>query len=571
MGAAGYGEGGLAADAKPRLPATSQAGLLLLLGAVLASPWPYGCVADVWRYSLLAVVFLASALVALGTDVRPGLGAVLPLAALPVVQVVMRRAAPAEALDAGLALWAPLAAWVALRALGGGRRARTVAAVVATSALVQAVFALAQASASPQAIYGRTTPWTTTSFGSFVNHNHFAGYGELGALMALGLAVDRLRRDRDVRAPALLWAGASGWIVLAHLASRSRGGLVALGAGLLAFPLLLAGRFSLRRAGLALAGAAAILAAAFWALPASTRERFTAATSDGSAPYRLRLFAASLRLAAAHPLVGSGLGTFADAVTAHRTGDGAVRATHAESDVLEIAAEGGLLGVAALLLAVRGVAAAARRRPGSSALAAGALAAAVALAVHSLVDFNLRVPATALAFAACLAVASAERPGLPGSPPVARAAIAAGLAALGLAAGTAGVAAAERARAGRLSDPLARVSALTRALAWNPLAVGIRRDRARALVQAASGPLRDARLDRAAEDYRLVLEGRPRWAEAWYERAWVELARGDPDSARRAAVRAGELDPTSLPLAAARNALLARLEAASPPPSPPSP
>src|SRR5262249_61814070 len=108
--------------------------------------------------------------------------------------------------------------------------------------------------------------------------------------------------------------------------------------------------------------------------------------------------------------------------------------------------------------------------------------------------------------------------------------------------------------------------------ASNPLSTAARRDRARALVEAsgeasAGGPLRDARLVRAVEDYRAVLVARPGWAEAWYELAWVELARGDRVAARRAVEHASELDPGSIPLAAARAALVAQLDA-SPPVSP---
>jgi O-antigen ligase len=543
----------------PALPWTTRSGRVLLLVALVLAPWPYGSVPDVWRYPLAALVFFSSALVAVRTDLRPGLGAVLPLAALPLVQILVGAAPPARTLEAALALWAPLVAWLALRAPGGTRSGSVVAAVVATGALLQSVFGLVQASVAPQSIYGRSTPWMTSSFGSFINHNHFAGYAELGVLLCLGLCAERLRRDRDVSGRALLWGGAAALIGLAHLASRSRGGLLALAAGLIAFVLLRTGRLTVRRGMFAAAGVGAVLVVGLLALPPGARERVTAATTDGSAAYRLRLSAASLRLAAAHPLLGAGLGSFEDAVTVHKTGDGDVRAVHAENDLLEFVAESGLLGLAALVFAVSCLVAA----RGSSPLAEGALAAAVALGVHSLCDFNLRIPATALAFAAVLAVAWPARSGGGAPGRAARAATALGLAVLGLAATLASIAAVEQARAAQLGDPLLRASALSRALRFNPLSTGIRRDRARALVEAAPGPLRDARLGRAADDYRVVLEGRPAWAEAWYELAWVELARGDVEAARRAVERAGELDPGSVPLAAARAALLDRLEAGS--------
>src|SRR5262249_62066943 len=97
----------------------------------------------------------------------------------------------------------------------------------------------------------------TGGLGSFINHNHFAGYAELGALVCLGLCAQRLRRDPEVSARALLWGGAAALVALAHLASGSRGGLVGLAAGLLVFALVRTGRLSLRRGAFALAAVAA--------------------------------------------------------------------------------------------------------------------------------------------------------------------------------------------------------------------------------------------------------------------------------------------------------------------------
>jgi tetratricopeptide (TPR) repeat protein len=236
---------------------------------------------------------------------------------------------------------------------------------------------------------------------------------------------------------------------------------------------------------------------------------------------------------------------------------------HAENDVVEFIAETGLLGLAALLFAawrLRPALAAALR---SSALGLGALAAAGALAVHSLVDFNLRVPSNALVLAVCLALALPERGRSAdlAAPAALRLATASTFLALGALACCAAIAAVEHARGLGQPEPLARVATLTRALQWNPLSPEIRRDRARALVRAASGSLREIRLERGGEDYRRVLALRPRWAEAWYELAWVELARGDRSAARSALQRATALDPTSHALRTGGAALLARIDA----------
>ena len=81
---------------------------------------------------------------------------------------------------------------------------------------------------------------TTAPFGPFVSKNHFAGWSEMAALLAaglaLGLADDARRRGRDwtagTRAAGVILAVvASLAMALASLASLSRGGTLALAAG----------------------------------------------------------------------------------------------------------------------------------------------------------------------------------------------------------------------------------------------------------------------------------------------------------------------------------------------------
>ena len=166
-----------------------------------------------------------------------------------------------------------------------------------------------------------------------------------------------------------------------------------------------------RRSSRWLALAAAILALLGFGLavvPEASRRHLAtllSGPSDLSGQYRLDVAGATLRLALSRPFLGWGLGAYADAFPAFKRGHGEVRTTHAESDMLEFLAEGGLLG--ALLAAALGVAvwrglaqpAGVSRDAERNGLALGAMAAAGALLVHSLFDFNLRLPANALAFA----------------------------------------------------------------------------------------------------------------------------------------------------------------------------
>ncbi len=66
---------------------------------------------------------------------------------------------------------------------------------------------------------------------------------------------------------------------------------------------------------------------------------------DNSGQFRLVAWGDTLRLCARSPLVGHGLGAYADALPPVKTGLGYVTVEHAESDVLELLAEGGLCGL----------------------------------------------------------------------------------------------------------------------------------------------------------------------------------------------------------------------------------
>ncbi len=150
---------------------------------------------------------------------------------------------------------------------------------------------------------------------------------------------------------------------------------------------------------------------AFVALPAESRDRLATlagARTDFSASYRLGVWRDALRATASSPLIGFGLGTFAEALPPFKRSAGELDIEHAENDYIEVLAEGGLLG---FLLVSGGIvtfgASVTRglRSQGDRLLrgiGVGALAGLVALAVHSAGDFNLRIPSNAF-LAACLA------------------------------------------------------------------------------------------------------------------------------------------------------------------------
>jgi tetratricopeptide (TPR) repeat protein len=203
----------------------------------------------------------------------------------------------------------------------------------------------------------------------------------------------------------------------------------------------------------------------------------------------------------------------------------------------------------------------ASRNAERSGLAVGALAAAAALAVHSLVDFNLRLPANALVFACLLGLAAAPREERAGHGGRTMAAALVGLALL-LAVGSAWRAwgALRLQRALTTTAPQQQIASLDALLRGHSYLAEGRRARALAWRDWPAAPpgSRLARLLRAERDLRDAIALRPRWGEAWADLGSTLAARGDQPGADAALAQAVALDPTHLGIGAARAEFLAR-------------
>ncbi len=544
------------------LGARAIEGWLALL--LVLAPWPFGSTPDAARYALAAGLLLGGAAWWLGcTESAVGRRALLlwSLPALALAQVVFGTSvAPVWTLEAGLVLAAMVTALLVWRSMASSpARARRLAWVILGTALAQALFGIVQWSQGSSRIYGRTSPIVTTPFGSFVNHNHFACMMAMAIPLALGMALGHVRRAGGPTPTAVSLGGMALLLTTAHLASRSRGGLLALVAGLaalvIAWHVPRPEEHGRRRVAVLLALLLGVMVFGWWTVPTTARARLLTlleGPSDASGSYRVDMAVASARLALSSPVTGSGLGAYADAIPPFKRGHGEVRTTHAESDVMEIIAEGGGVGLIALGCAAFALVACVPGRlrergdPVRRGISAGALAGACALMVHSLVDFNLRIPSNALMFSALLALASspltegyARRSG-------ARFILTTLCLALAGAATwrAAGAVAFERAL-DHLS-PAVRVAELTEVLDGHPYMAAAWRARAAArMAQARVGSgLRDVRLEVAAGDLRQALRLRPHWGEARGDLANVLRSLGDCAEARHELERAVLDDPT---------------------------
>ncbi len=134
-------------------------------------------------------------------------------------------------------------------------------------------------------------------------------------------------------------------------------------------------------------------------------DRLADGARDGAAASRVDFWKETLFLIRDYPIFGSGLGTYASAIQRYRSTAPLLLLDFAHNDYLQILAELGLLGAAPLFLCA-GYSVRCAIRAAVSALdspnremAAACAASMVAIAVHSLADFNLYIPANAMVLA----------------------------------------------------------------------------------------------------------------------------------------------------------------------------
>ena len=142
----------------------------------------------------------------------------------------------------------------------------------------------------------------------------------------------------------------------------SRGGAVSLFAGALALAVLrrlhtARGRRAGCRAPSSSPWVPSSRVALVAALPGEGRERLLTLAGIGgdvSGVFRLRTWADTLRQWTRSPLLGYGFGGFADAHTRFKSGGGDLRIEHAESDYLQVLAEGGVVSLALTAASIAG-------------------------------------------------------------------------------------------------------------------------------------------------------------------------------------------------------------------------
>jgi O-antigen ligase len=252
-------------------------------------------------------------------------------------------------------------------------------------------------------------------YGPYVNHNHYAGLMEMLTPFPLIIFLS----PRAERRHKILAAFAAAVMGSTIFVCGSRGGMAALAVQmifLLAFVLRKRrDRDKLRAAAMFLALGVALLA---FLGGGELMNRVNTISGDMrtelSGGTRLTIDRDCLRIFLQKPLTGWGVGTFAEIYPQFRSFSTSLRIDKAHNDYLQLLVETGALGFVLMAWFLFSVCRAGIRKLKNwpddlnAELALAALIAISGILVHSLVDFNLQIPANAALFFALCAVSGME-------------------------------------------------------------------------------------------------------------------------------------------------------------------
>ncbi|WP_354694190.1 O-antigen ligase family protein [Elongatibacter sediminis] len=312
----------------------------------------------------------------------------------------------------------------------GRERERALAAFgwIAMAGLVYGIFGLAVywSGYHPGWLFGdRVLPEDVRS--TFVNRNHFATWQGLSLLVAMAYYYQRLSRppvkpyqvpmDRAAAAEEFIrraWMPLAALLLMssALILTHSRGGFVAAVAGTLVLVYLLDRRGRRHRAAsrVTVIAAVGVASLAFFLTSEVLLERIN--HTDITTEERLAVYADVTRGISDNPLLGFGYGTFSDSFRMYNQVGTAVHYDRAHNTWLENAFELGLPAAVLLYAALAGLAliclGGVSRRHRDWVFPATGVAASVLVAMHSMVDFSLQIPAVAILYACIMGVCCAQ-------------------------------------------------------------------------------------------------------------------------------------------------------------------
>ncbi|MFC1892056.1 O-antigen ligase family protein [Thermodesulfobacteriota bacterium] len=249
---------------------------------------------------------------------------------------------------------------------------------------------------------------------TYGNQNHLAGYMEMVLPLVLGLLLFGYNTGK-----LFILAYFSLLILVALILSLSRGGWIGILLGLSFMAVMLLSSSYFKRKKLLIS---AIVGAVFLALIvlASTPvvEEFRTLAEKDQTPSiygRTKIWGGVLDMIEDYPVIGSGPGTFSTIFTRYQPPGMSARFFMAHNDYLQFVSETGLILIPIIMWVI-----VALYRNGFKKLrnpsrlvqgtTLGAMTGITAMLVHSIVDFNLHIPANTILFTVLAAIVVAPRP-----------------------------------------------------------------------------------------------------------------------------------------------------------------
>jgi O-antigen ligase len=411
-----------------------------LVVLIVVAPIPYGTVEPWWKAAFVCAVF-AICIIALIETLKhrieriEGASILLPMLALSLLAFLQTLSLGSRT-DANLSVWNTISAdpyqtrFFALQMLAlttllallyryasTERRVRVLVYTVLAIAVASAVFGILRQTSQQETGFLLPLLKKNQGYGQFINKNHFAYLMEMAFGLGLGIVLGGgVARERLMIYVALLlpiWTG----LVLAN----SRGGILAMLAQVVVAVLLLVsshGDYELPkiaqsaalRAVLLVVLVIGVLFGTFWVGGDRLATNFENATneiaSSSTGASRNEIWRATLKMFAAHPIVGVGLGAYWIGITAYHEASGLMTPQEAHNDYLELLSSGGLIGFAIGVWFAVLVIREARRNYDGSYVRLGAILGITGVAAHSLVDFGLHILINAIVLLSLIVIAT---------------------------------------------------------------------------------------------------------------------------------------------------------------------
>ncbi|HKP80873.1 MAG TPA: O-antigen ligase family protein [Pyrinomonadaceae bacterium] len=398
-----------------------------LAALIVIAAIPYGTVEPWWKAAFVCTVFAIFIAALVSGSFRIEGGAILlPMLALAVLAFVQTLSLGSLEV-AGFSVWNTISAdpyqtrFFALQMLAltaclalfyryacGERRTRVLIYTILAVAIASAVFGIVRHTTQHDIGFVLPLLRPNQGYGQFINKNHFAYLMEMAFGLGLGLAIaGGVKRERLLIYFALLLP-----IWTALVLSNSRGGILAMLVQIVVATLFLMSRQSVAlKVVLVIVLVVGILLGTLWLGGDRLASNFEAATNELSTTRagasRNEIWRATLKMFAAHPILGVGLGGYWIGITTYHDASGLMTPQEAHNDYLELLSSGGVIGFAIGIWFVVAVVRAARQNMNIERL--GAILGIVGVAAHSLLDFGLHILANAIVFLALIMIATTKR------------------------------------------------------------------------------------------------------------------------------------------------------------------